>query len=86
VRPLIIQSLFMRVHDQGPPTEEIDAYVQRLKELVAGGCQIKLVQVYTVARSTAVPWCTPLPKSELDAIAQRVKETGLVVETYYGPS
>jgi len=31
----------------------------RLKELTAGGCQIKLVQVYTVARSTAVSACTP---------------------------
>jgi wyosine [tRNA(Phe)-imidazoG37] synthetase (radical SAM superfamily) len=87
VRPIVIQSLFMRLHDRSPPAEEIDAYVGRLKELVAGGCRIKLVQVYTVARGTAESWCTPLPGGELDAISERVgTETGLAVETYYGPS
>lgn len=87
LRPIVIQSLFLRLDRQGPPAGEIDAYVERLKELVAGGCQIKLVQVYTVARGTAVASCTPLPSPELDAISQRVRsETGLAVETYYGPS
>ena len=52
LRPIVIQSLFLRLNEQGPPAEEIEAYVARLKELTAGGCQIKLVQVYTVARST----------------------------------
>ena len=86
VRPIVIQSLFMRLEDQGPPREEIDAYVQRLKELVAGGCRIKLVQVYTVARQTAVAECTPLA-AELDEISARVREeTGLLVETFYGPA
>jgi wyosine [tRNA(Phe)-imidazoG37] synthetase (radical SAM superfamily) len=87
VRPIMIQSLFLRLDGQGPPAGEIDAYVERLKELVAGGCQIKLVQVYTVARSTAVAGCTPLPGAELDAISECVRrETGLNVETYYGPT
>jgi wyosine [tRNA(Phe)-imidazoG37] synthetase (radical SAM superfamily) len=86
-RPLVIQSLFLRLRDQGPPAGEIEAYVGRLKDLLGGGCQIKLVQVYTVARSTAVVECTPLPAEELDEIARRVREeTALVVETYYGPS
>ena len=86
-RPIVLQSLFMRLHGQGPPASEIEAYVKRLKELVAGGCQIKMVQVYTVARQTAESWCTPLPASELDAISARVRaETGLAVETYYGPT
>jgi wyosine [tRNA(Phe)-imidazoG37] synthetase (radical SAM superfamily) len=87
VRPIVIQSLFMRLHEEGPPVAEIDAYVERLKELVAGGCQVKLVQVYTVARGTAESWCIPLPAAELDAISARVRvETGLAVETYYGPT
>src|SRR5689334_4017990 len=38
IRPIVIQSLFMSLEGQGPPPEEIDAYVQRLRELVAGGC------------------------------------------------
>ena len=87
LRPIVIQSLFLRLHEQGPPSEEIDAYAARLKEVSAGGCRIKLVQVYTVARSTAVAACTPLPARELDEISEKVRrETGLTVETYYGPS
>jgi wyosine [tRNA(Phe)-imidazoG37] synthetase (radical SAM superfamily) len=87
LRPIVIQSLFLRLHEQGPPVEEIDAYAARLKELSAGGCRIKLVQVYTVARSTAVAACSPLPARELDEISEKVRrETGLTVATYYGPS
>jgi wyosine [tRNA(Phe)-imidazoG37] synthetase (radical SAM superfamily) len=87
VRPIVIQSLFLRLDGQGPPAGEIEAYVGRLRELVAGGCQIKLVQVYTVARSTAVASCTPLSAAELDAISEQVRRgTGLAVETYYGPT
>jgi wyosine [tRNA(Phe)-imidazoG37] synthetase (radical SAM superfamily) len=86
VRPVVIQTLFLRLHGEGPPEGEVEAYVGRLKDLVAGGCAIKLVQVYTVARSTAVAECTPLPAGELDAISEQVRRgTGLVVETYYGP-
>jgi len=85
-RPIVIQSLFLQLNGIGPDSSEIDAYIRRLVELVAGGCQIKLVQVYTVARGTAVAACTALSASELDAISQRVRlETGLLVETYYGP-
>jgi wyosine [tRNA(Phe)-imidazoG37] synthetase (radical SAM superfamily) len=86
LRPIVIQSLFLRLEDQGPPAEEIEAYVTRLKKMTAAGCQIKLVQVYTVARGTAVAACTPLPARELDEISEKVgRETGLTVETYYGP-
>jgi wyosine [tRNA(Phe)-imidazoG37] synthetase (radical SAM superfamily) len=86
-RPIVIQSLFLRLDGQGPPADEINQYIQRLRELVAGGCQIKLVQIYTVARSTAVATCTPIPAADLDAISEQVRrETGLAVETYYGPS
>jgi len=83
----VIQSLFLRLNGEGPPAAEIDAYVGRLQTLIDGGCRIKLVQVYTVARGTAVAECTPLPAAELDAISERVRRgTGLTVETYYGPA
>jgi wyosine [tRNA(Phe)-imidazoG37] synthetase (radical SAM superfamily) len=84
-RPIIIQSLFMNVHAQPPPQQEIDAYVERLRELQAGGCQIKLVQVYTVARQTAEAYVTPLEAARLDAITDRVRALGLAAETFYGP-
>jgi wyosine [tRNA(Phe)-imidazoG37] synthetase (radical SAM superfamily) len=86
VRPLVIQTLFMRLHGQTPSQAEIDAYVGRLRQLISGGCQIKLVQIYTVARGTAEAYATPLEAVRLDAISAQVRaQTGLNVETYYGP-
>ena len=85
-RPIVIQSLFMKIHDQPPADLEIDEYVKRLTELHAAGCQIKLVQVYTIARGTAESYVTPLEKSHVDAIAEKVRAVGLNVEAYYGPA
>ena len=85
IRPIVIQSLFMKVHDQPPPDVEIDEFVQRFIELRDAGCRIKLVQVYTVARGTAESYVAPLDKSHVDAIAEMVRATGLPVEPYYGP-
>jgi wyosine [tRNA(Phe)-imidazoG37] synthetase (radical SAM superfamily) len=83
VRPIVIQSLFMNVKNQPPRELEIAAYVDRLKTLVARGCQIKLVQVYTVAREPAEGYVTPLEDTRLDAIAARLRQQGLPVETFY---
>jgi wyosine [tRNA(Phe)-imidazoG37] synthetase (radical SAM superfamily) len=84
-RPIVIQTLFMHVQDQPPPAEEIEAYCQRLNEIVAGGGQIKLVQIHTVARRPAEPWVTPLGNAEVDAIAETVRQqTGLPVAAFYG--
>jgi wyosine [tRNA(Phe)-imidazoG37] synthetase (radical SAM superfamily) len=85
-RPLVIQSLFMKVNGEPPPPQEIAAYVDRLRELVAAGCQIKLVQVYTVARRAAETYVTPLEDAAVDAIAAKVRALGLNVEAYYGPT
>jgi wyosine [tRNA(Phe)-imidazoG37] synthetase (radical SAM superfamily) len=85
-RPIVVQTLFMRLHGQAPSQDEIDAYVGRLRVLIAGGCQIKLVQIYTVARGTAEAYATPMEAVRLDAISAQVRaQTGLNVETFYGP-
>jgi wyosine [tRNA(Phe)-imidazoG37] synthetase (radical SAM superfamily) len=86
-RPIVIQSLFMNINGDPPSDAEIEQYVARLRELVAAGCQVKLVQVYTIARSTAETYVTPLSAARVDAIAARVRAgTGLTVEPYYGPT
>lgn len=86
-RPIVVQSLFMTLHGQGPDDAEISAYIDRLNELKFGGCQIKLVQVYTTARGTAEAYVGPLPRDRVDAICDAVRSrTGLTVEAYYGPS
>lgn len=88
-RPIVIQSLFMKIHGEGPTDGELAAYCQRLREIG----NIRLVQVYTVARRPmtrvdGVPaweFVTALCDAEVDAIAERVRrETGLVAESFYG--
>jgi wyosine [tRNA(Phe)-imidazoG37] synthetase (radical SAM superfamily) len=86
VRPVVIQSIFMRVQGDSPSAAEVEAYCERLSEIVAAGGRIKLVQVYTVARPPAESFVTPLPRAEVDAIAARVGErTGLPTAAFYGP-
>lgn len=85
-RPIVIQSLFMKLDGDGPGDAEIAAYVDRLRELKAGGCQIRLVQVYTVARQTAESFVSPLENTGVDAIAARVREIGLDAQSFYGPT
>ena len=84
-RPIVIQSMFLRYCGEAPSTAEIDAYLGRLRDLLAGGCRISLVQVYTVARSTAEAEATPLSKAEVDDIVAKVRALGVASEAYYGP-
>jgi wyosine [tRNA(Phe)-imidazoG37] synthetase (radical SAM superfamily) len=85
IRPLVIQSLFMRVQGAGPTNDEIEAFCARLSELCADGGRINRVQVYTIARPPAESYVGALSATELDAIASAVKErVGVPVETYYG--
>jgi len=87
VRPLVIQSLFMRVNGEPPDAAELNAYCDRLNEIVAAGGQLQLVQVYTVARQPAESFVTPLADSEVDAIVDLVRRrTGLPAKAYYGAS
>jgi wyosine [tRNA(Phe)-imidazoG37] synthetase (radical SAM superfamily) len=86
VRPLVIQAMFLRMNDEPPPPAEVDAFCDRLKEVMTAGGRIKLVQVYTVARVPTEPSVTPLADAEVDAIAEQVRtRTGLPAEAFYGP-
>lgn len=85
VRPIVIQSLFMRLHGEAPSEAEREAYCQRLNEILAAGGRIKLVQVHTVARPPAESWVTSLSNGEVDAMVDRIRvRTGLPVEGHYG--
>jgi len=81
--PIVIQSLFCRLHDVAPAAGEIDAYCQRLAALRAAGATIRLVQIYTVARTPAESFVTALSAPDIDRIADRVAATtGLPVARY----
>jgi wyosine [tRNA(Phe)-imidazoG37] synthetase (radical SAM superfamily) len=82
--PLVIQSLFMRIQGTAPPESEIDAFCDRLSEIVAAGGQLKLVQVYTVARPPAESFVTSLTDAELEAIAARVRARAIAAEVFGG--
>ena len=85
LRPLVIQSLFMRISGQPPSPDELQAFCDRLSEITAAGGQIKLVQVYTVARRPAEDFVAPLSDGEVDAIVELVHATtGLTARAFYG--
>lgn len=85
IRPIVIQSLFMRINGEGPSDAEIAAYRDRLREILEHGGAIDRVQVYTVARRPAESFVEPLLPSEVDAIAELVRrEVGVPVESYGG--
>jgi wyosine [tRNA(Phe)-imidazoG37] synthetase (radical SAM superfamily) len=82
-RPVIIQSLFPLMDGQEPAGEEIEQYVQRLKELQAAGALISMVQVYSAHRPPHRPNCEHLALKSLSRIAQRVREiTGLRADVF----
>ncbi len=82
-RPIVIQSLFLKLHGQPMPPEELAAYCDRLASLVHAGSQIREVHLYTIARPTPEPFCGKLTKAELEAMAATVRaKTGLKVVTF----
>ncbi|HEV2973029.1 MAG TPA: radical SAM protein [Pirellulales bacterium] len=85
VRPLVIQSLFMRIAGEPPSAAEQAAFCDRLAEITAAGGRIKLVQIYTVARRPAESFVTPLTNAEVDALVELVRRrTGVPAAAYYG--
>lgn len=85
IRPIVLQSLFMRVGGTGPTAGEIAAYCDRVREILDAGGAVSLIQVYTVARPPAESCVSPLPDEELDRIAADVRRRipSVPVETFY---
>lgn len=84
--PVVIQSMFLRVHGNPPPHEEISSYISKIKEILAAGARICRLDIYTIARPTTETYATALDDATLDGIAARVRSTaGLSspVEVYY---
>ena len=87
LRPIVIQSLWMRVDDEPPTINELEAYSDRLNEIVSAGGEIKLVQIYTVARQPAESYVSPLTNDEVDFWVNEVRRrTRLNVAGFYGVS
>jgi len=83
VRPLTIQALFPRLAGEDPPKTEIEAWIARLEEILAGGGRLSLVQVHTVARPPAESFVGAVEHSVLVEIAELVTaRTGIPAEVY----
>jgi wyosine [tRNA(Phe)-imidazoG37] synthetase (radical SAM superfamily) len=84
-RPIVIQSLWFRIQGVMPSSEEIDAYCERLNDLLRAGGKLKNVQLYTIARNPAESSASPLAREELDQIAQKVQvRVPAPMEIFYG--
>jgi wyosine [tRNA(Phe)-imidazoG37] synthetase (radical SAM superfamily) len=84
--PITIQTLFLEWRGQGPDAEEVEAYIGRLRTILAQG-RIQGIQLYTVARPTPEPEARPLAAAAMDDLARRVRAglPDLPVEVFYGP-
>lgn len=82
--PLTLQTCFFALDGEPPPEGEIDAYIGRVRAILEQGGRIRLIQLYTVARTPAQAVVSPLPEVLLEAIAQRVRAAleGVAVETF----
>jgi len=83
LRPLVIQSLWFRIHDRKPPVEEIESYCNRLNDLISADGRLKAIQIYTIARDPAEVDVSPLSNDELAQIGAMVRAAvNVPVETY----
>ena len=85
VRPLVIQTLWLRLSGAVPADSEIEAYGNNLNRLIESGGQLKTLQLYTIARTPLEPYVSRLTNDELDCIADMVRErVPVTVEVFYG--
>jgi wyosine [tRNA(Phe)-imidazoG37] synthetase (radical SAM superfamily) len=81
-RPIVIQAMLLTLDGAGPDDAEVAAWVDRMREIVAGGGRIEHVQVYSVARRPSDPRCGPLAPERLEAIAEQARAAGLSATVY----
>lgn len=87
MRPIVIQSLLAKLHGHLPGEGQFGAYLDRLEGLLAYGCRIHTVQLYTTARRTAETFVTPLTNMELHEFALRLRRRLPHVEVeIFGPA
>lgn len=84
VRPVVIQSLWMRVHGAPPPDAEVLAFAARLQEMMSAGATFKAVQVYTIARATTESYATALSADELRHVGDLIRESANVAVESFG--
>lgn len=82
VRPIVIQSMFVRLSGEPASPAELAAYLARLRALLDAGARLALIQVYTVARWTTESYVAPLTAPELESIAEQIRPLGVPVAVF----
>lgn len=83
LRPIIIQTLLLRIHGEAMSEAELQAYCMQLRNIQDSGGQIREVHLYTVARPTPEPWATRLDAATLAWFAGHIRSrTGLSVSIF----
>ena len=85
-RPIVIQTMLAQLDDQPMADGWFDRYVDRLADLLARGCRIARVQLYTIARPPAEPGARALPAAMLNRLGPRLHRRlpNLPVEVFTG--
>lgn len=85
-RPIVIQSLFVRVDGKRPAPQEIAAYTDRLTEIISGDGRISTIQLHTIARPPRDRRITPLTEAEIDQIVQEITaKVNIPLQKFYNP-
>jgi len=81
--PIKIQTCFMNISGIPPTIAQVEAYSDRIKEILKSGGKIKAIQLYSVSRPPAKPTVTPLTGEELDYYGRLIRQsTKIPVEVY----
>jgi wyosine [tRNA(Phe)-imidazoG37] synthetase (radical SAM superfamily) len=83
----VLQCMFHKFNEMGPSVQEISLWADRIVHILDGGGDIRLVQVYTVARKPSDKTVLPLQKDSLEKIGAHLtskipKNAKTVVEVY----
>jgi pyruvate-formate lyase-activating enzyme len=82
--PITLQCMFLTLEGQGPSEAEVGAWAGRIADILSGGGQIRLVQVYSVARRPTDSRVGVLPLARLQEIAARAQALGVTTSVHPG--
>ena len=81
--PIIIQTLFFKIESIAPSKLEIQAYCQRINNILKQGGKIQYIQLHSIIRSPANPTCSPLAPLEMAEITGNIQsQVNLPVKLY----
>lgn len=86
-RPVVIQTILLRWKGRAMTDAQFGAYIAQLEDLIAGGCRIQRVQLYTLARSAFNADVAPLEDVAMDHFARMLNNRvpGLDIGVFGAP-